>query len=92
MDESYEVFINQKLDALAGLKPRLIQEEQKLQGSRMLPGRFTAVQQAIGVPRGKPLSSAYIRDFVQEAISTGLVQDIIDGHHIKGVSVAALRD
>ncbi len=91
MDESFDIFVNQKLDALAGLKPRLIQEEQKLKGSRMLAGRFTAVQQAIGVPRGKPLSSSFIRDFVQEAISTGLVQKIIDGHHINGVNVAALK-
>ncbi len=91
MDESFDMFVSQKLDALAGLKPRLIQEEQKLKGSRMLAGRFTAVQQAIGVPKGKPLSSSFIRDFVQEAISTGLVQKIIDDHQIKGVSVAALK-
>jgi polar amino acid transport system substrate-binding protein len=92
MDESFEIFVSQQLDALAGLKPRLIQEEQKLKGSKMLPGRFTAVQQAMGVPKGKSLAANFIGDFIKEAISSGLVQKIIDGHQIKGVSVAALLD
>ncbi len=92
MDASYEIFVEQKLDALAGLKPRLFQEEQKLKGSRMLPGRFTAVQQAMGVPKGKLLAASFVRDFVQESIVSGWVQKIIDHHQIKGVSVAALSD
>jgi len=56
MDESFDKFVSMKLDALAGLKPRLIQEEKKLPGSKILEGRFTAVQQAIGVPKGKSLA------------------------------------
>lgn len=92
MDESFEIFVSQQLDALAGLKPRLIQEEQKLKGSKMLPGRFTAVQQAMGVPKGKSLAAGFIGDFVKEAISCGLVQEIINVHQIKGVSVAGLID
>jgi len=81
-----------KLDALAGLKPRLIQEEMKLPGSKILEGRFTAVQQAIGVPRGKSLAIGFIDDFVKKSIASGLVKQIIDFHQIKGVSVAPLEN
>jgi len=92
MDESFEKFVKMKLDALAGLKPRLIQEEMKLLGSKILEGRFTAVQQAIGVPRGKSLAIGFIDDFVKKSIASGLVKQIIDFHQIKGVSVAPLEN
>jgi len=51
MDASFEMFVAQKLEALAGLVPKLLQEQAKLPGSRILPGRFTAVQQAIAIPK-----------------------------------------
>ena len=51
IDASYDVFVSQRLDALSGLKPRLVSDAEKLPGSRILEGQFTAVQQAIGTPR-----------------------------------------
>jgi len=90
MDESFDVFVAQQLDVLAGLKPRLLNEQQRLKGSRILPGRFTAVQQAIGVPKGKTNGANYIKDFVKEMLASGRVQEIIDFHGIKGVSVAQI--
>src|SRR5262249_5702666 len=48
LDSSFDVFVAQKLEALAGLKPRLLTDVQKLPGARILDGQFTAVQQAIG--------------------------------------------
>jgi len=88
MDESFDVFASDKLEVLAGLKPRLIQEQQRLEGSKILPGRFTAVQQAIGVPKGKIRSVDFISDFVREALSIGRVQELINLHGIKGVNAA----
>ena len=48
---SVKLFTEHKLDALAGLKPGLLAEAQKIPGSRVLDGHFTAVQQSIGVPK-----------------------------------------
>jgi polar amino acid transport system substrate-binding protein len=88
LNASYDLFVNEKLDALAGLRPRLISEVEKLPGARVLDGRFTAVQQAIGTPRGREAGAAFLHDFVEEAKSSGLVARLIERHAVRGLSVA----
>ena len=46
-----EKFVNDKLDALAGLRPGLLGDIEKMPGARILDGQFTAVQQAVGTAR-----------------------------------------
>ena len=41
IDASFKLFVADKLEALAGLKPRLVTDAQVLPGSRILDGRFT---------------------------------------------------
>src|SRR5258708_5329593 len=54
IDASYELFVNDKLDVLAGLTPRLVMDAEKLPGSRVLEGRFSAAQQSTSIPQGRP--------------------------------------
>src|ERR1700747_1361385 len=67
-----EKFANDKLDALAGLRPGLIGDLAKLPGARILDGQFTAVQQAVGTARGNAAGAGFLRDFVDEAKRSGL--------------------
>jgi polar amino acid transport system substrate-binding protein len=76
------------VDALAGLRQALIGLAPKLAGSRMLDGRFMAVQQAIGVPRGRDAALAYLREFVLQARASGLVGRAIEKTGAQGVGVA----
>jgi polar amino acid transport system substrate-binding protein len=85
---SYDLFVNQKLDVLAGLKPRLVSDVEKLPGSRMLEGRFMAVQQSIGSPRGRDAAAKYLREFVEDVKRSGFVARAIETHGVRGVSVA----
>lgn len=85
---SYDLFVKEGLEVLAGLKPKLLEEAAKLPGSRMLEGRFTAVQQAIGTPKGRPQGYAYLREFAEDAKTSGLVARLIEKHSIKGLTVA----
>jgi polar amino acid transport system substrate-binding protein len=86
---SSELFVNEKLDALAGLRPALNKEAEKLSGMRVLEGRFTAVQQAIGVKRGNAAGAAFLGEFVEEAKASGLVAQLIERHGVVGrLSVA----
>ena len=41
LDASFELFVAEKLDVLAGLRPRLATEVEKLPGARVLPGKFS---------------------------------------------------
>jgi polar amino acid transport system substrate-binding protein len=86
---SYQRFVNEKLEVLAGLKPRLMEDAAKLPGARILPGRFTSVQQAIGTPKGRPEGAAYLRKFAEDVKASGLVAQLIERHGIKGLTVAA---
>lgn len=87
LEASYRLFVDQQLDALAGLKPRLAADQSRLPGSRVLEGRFTAVQQAIGVPIARVAAATYLERFVQQ-IKSGLVAQLIATHGVHGVSVA----
>ena len=89
IDASLETFVSEKLDALAGLKPRLLMDVQKLPGARLLDGQFTAVQQAIGTPTARAEGATYLRAFVEDAKASGFVASAIARNAVNGVSVAA---
>jgi polar amino acid transport system substrate-binding protein len=88
IDSAYEQFVRDKLEALAGLKPRLLSDQEKLPGSRILDGQFTAVQQAIGTAKKNTAAAAFLRSFVEEAKASGLVARLIERHKVRGLSVA----
>ena len=88
LDSAYDVFVRDGLDALAGLKPRLLMDQAKLPGARILDGRFTAVQQAIGTARSNSAGAGFLHDFVEEAKSSGLVARLIARHNVRGLSAA----
>ena len=90
IDNAYETFISMNLDALAGLKPRLLSDVQTLPGARILEGQFAAVQQAIGTARPNRAGAAFIHSFVEEAKRSGLVASLIEKHAVEGLSVAPL--
>jgi polar amino acid transport system substrate-binding protein len=89
LDGAYENFVSMKLDALAGLRPRLIADAQKIPGARILEGQFASVQQAIGTARANAAGAAFIREFVEDAKKSGLVARLIEKHNVQGLSVAA---
>lgn len=89
LEGSFDAFVNDNLDALAGLRPRLLTDAENLPGSRILDGQFTAVQQAMGTPRDRdPAGAAYLAEFVEAAKASGLVAEFIERHKVRGLSVA----
>lgn len=88
LDGALQLFTEQKLEALAGLRPRLLKDVEKLPGARILEGQFSAVQQAIGTARANVAGAAFLRDFVEEAKASGLVGRLIEKHGARGLSVA----
>lgn len=88
VDASFQRFVDEGLEALSGLRPRLLEDLEKLPGARLLEGRFTAVQQAIGTHRDRPEAAAYLRAFVEDAKASGLVARAIADNGVPGVAVA----
>jgi polar amino acid transport system substrate-binding protein len=84
-----EKFASDNLDALAGLRPGLLGDIRKFPGARILEGQFTAVQQAVGTARSNAAAATFLRAFVEEAKSSGLVAQLIEKHKVVGrLSVA----
>ncbi len=84
LDASFDIFVERKLEALAGLRPRLVDDVKKLPGARILDGQFTAVQQAIGTKPDRKAGAAFLRDFVEEAKASGFVASLIEKHGVSG--------
>jgi polar amino acid transport system substrate-binding protein len=83
-----EHFVKEKLDALAGLKPGLLEAAPALPGSRILDGNFTVVRHTVGMPRGRDAAAAYLCDLVEDVKASGLVAKWIEKSGVKGLSVA----
>jgi polar amino acid transport system substrate-binding protein len=81
---SADEFVAGKVAVLAGVKQRVDDAAARLPGSRVLTGRFMAIRQAIGTPKGRPAGLAYLKEFVEDIKASGLVAREID--------VAGIRD
>ena len=88
VNASVDVYLSQKLDVLAGLRPTLVDAAAKQSGSHILEGSFTLVGQAIGTPKNRETGAKYLREFVEDVKRSGLVAKTIEKNGIRGVSVA----
>jgi len=88
LDETFHEFVDKKLDVLSGLRSRLILDQKQVPGSRLLDGRFMAVQQAIGTSKSKSAALDLLTQFVEAAKSSGFVAELIRKHGAEGLSVA----
>jgi polar amino acid transport system substrate-binding protein len=88
VDGAVSVFLNERLDALAGLRPRLVMDLKEIPGSRMLDGRYMAVQQAFGTPKRNEAAIPYMSRFIAAAITSGYVAELITSHGVEGLTPA----
>lgn len=86
------LFREEKLDALAGLRPALLDNQREFPGSRVLDSCYTTVQQAIGTRPQSKLAAEFLQSCVDETTGNGTVQGFIDKHGVTGrLSVAQKR-
>ncbi len=79
-----DLFVNEKLDVLAGLRPALNEDVKRLPNMRIMDGRYTTVQQAVGTKPENKAAIVFLRDFVAEARKSGLIAQLIERHGVKG--------
>ena len=88
LDAAYDKFMSDKLEVLAGLRPGLLKDVAKAPGLKILDGKFTAVQQAVGTAKANLAGAAFLAGFVETAKKSGLVAELIERHKVRGLSVA----
>jgi polar amino acid transport system substrate-binding protein len=64
--EAIDVFLKDKLEAAAGVKQPLVQFAKTRPNVRVMDGRFMAIEQAMGTPKGREAGARYLRVFVEE--------------------------
>lgn len=69
-----DLFIEQGLDAAAGVRQPLQKIADADPRYRVLDGAFTAIRQAMAVPRGCEQAAAYVREFVERQLRSGFVR------------------
>lgn len=69
-----DLFIEQGLDAAAGVRQPLQKIADADARYRVLDGAFTAIRQAMAVPRGREHAAAYVREFVERQLRSGFVR------------------
>ena len=86
-DAAFELILAGKVDVVAGVRQHLVANTGKLPGARVLDGRFMAIQQALGIPKGRAAGAKYLRDFIEDVKASGLVARAIEKAGVRGVSV-----
>lgn len=83
---SLDTFNERRAEAVAGLKPMLLDAMPKLPGARLLDGRFMTVNHGLSIPRGRAAADEYLKQLVQELNASGFIARSIERHGVKGLS------
>ncbi len=83
-----DLWVAGKLDCVAGIKPQLEAVARRVPGLRMLPGRFMAINQAMGTPRGREAGAKYLYDFIEEMKASGFIAGAFARNRVTGAAMA----
>ena len=83
---SIDMINDRKAEAMAALKPMLIDSMPQMPDARLLDGRFMTVNHGLSTSRGKSAADEYLKQFVQELNASGFIARSIERHGIKGLS------
>jgi polar amino acid transport system substrate-binding protein len=86
--DALELFLDQGLDGAAGVKQPLVAFAKRHPGLRVVEGRFTAIEQAMGTPKGRDAGSTYLTSFIEEMKACGFVASGLARSGQHGAAVA----
>jgi polar amino acid transport system substrate-binding protein len=68
-----DMFLRDALDAAAGVRQPLVRFAQSYPHLRVMDERFMAIEQAMGVPKGRDAGARYLHGFIEEMKASGFV-------------------
>ena len=83
IEESHNLFRENKVNILAGLKPKLIDEMKKNNNYEMIQSPFTYIKQSIGIKKGNPEVLDFINKFISNNIKEGYIKSLLQQHNVK---------
>jgi polar amino acid transport system substrate-binding protein len=83
---SIDLFNGGGADAVAGLRPMLLEAMATMPDARLMEGRFMVVNHGVSVPRDRRAAAEYLKTFVREMNASGFVASSIERHGVQGLS------
>ena len=83
IEESHNLFRENKVNILAGLKPKLIDEMKKNNNYEMIQSPFTYIKQSIGIKKGNPEVLDFINKFISNNIKDGYIKSLLQQHNVQ---------
>jgi polar amino acid transport system substrate-binding protein len=80
-----EMLERRELDLFATNKPTLFQMSDRMPGARVLDGRWGVEHIAIAIPRGREAALEYVRRFVEEVQTGGLLAEAVVRAGLRGL-------
>ncbi len=87
-EDGVKLFLEQKLEAAAGVKQPIAAYAKKNPDVRVMDGRFMEIRQAMGTPRPREAAAAYLKTFVEEMKASGFVADALKRSNQPDAAVA----
>ena len=81
---AHDLFFEKKVDVLASLKPKLLEDMANHSGLRIIDPPFTAVKQSIGLAKGKADSIAFLNALIAQSIENGWIAAQLELHGMTG--------
>jgi len=86
--EAMEMFVRDRLEAAGGVRQPIVAFAQAHPGTRVIPGRFMAIEQAMGTVKGRAAGLAYLRKLIEELKASGFVAQALRASGQGDASVA----
>jgi polar amino acid transport system substrate-binding protein len=86
-----ELFLDEGLEAAAGIRQPLIEFARTHSGLRVIDGRFVSIEQAMGTPKGRPAAREFLQSFIEEMKQSGFVASALERSGQRGAGVAPAR-
>ena len=83
IEESHQLFREDKVNVLAGLKPKLIEEIKTNDDFKMINSPFTYIKQSIGIKKGTPEILDFLNKFISKLIKEGYVESLLKKHNVQ---------
>lgn len=83
-----ELFLNEGLEAVAGVRQPLEAAAASTPGLRVIDGSFMIIRQAAGVPKGRFGAQRYVADFIEDVKASGLAAQWLRDSGVDGATIA----
>jgi polar amino acid transport system substrate-binding protein len=89
LEGAFDLLRRGEVDLFASTRPQLIDDSERLPGSRVMEQRYGVNSWAAAVAKGKSERLAYMNEFIKEAKASGLAQQVGPARRPHRIAVAA---